>query len=468
MPLSLSSAALWRLLSLNYLPEGESLVEEIVQVPAGGIVSCLLDGQEKKCVVRRYWTPREHARSVSVRHDYPRACAAAECVRVGERVLERRSMASVPFGMFLSGGTDSALLAHLLRRGGFQIPAFIAHFADARFDESTHAVAMAHATGMNPRVVPISLPASEDPSLLYAIARAGDTPLADSSSLAVIQLAAAAAREVKVVLTGDGADELFGGYLTYQATILGKKIPYSLARIIAPLHRFLSFHHEMTPGKVSSHEKVTRFLATLPLLPGARHAAWNGTWRHDEKMFLFSSDFLASLWRGQPVETFGEVTLRHGIDSHNPDYRSLLLADQETYLPYDILEKVDRMTMAHGVEARPFYTDEEFATFSYSLPEASLTKKQVLRDALLLLDPHYRYRKKEGFSIPVHSLFRGPLRGFMNDLIASCEQRLGGALSHKGLNAAWQRHLSGKTQLGFHLWGVMMAMVWEDEVWNNF
>lgn len=446
---TLNVPAMSQYLALNYVPGGGTLVAGISQLPPGEYLEWQNGvSQRGRFVVPPMYSPRPYS-----------AQEAREALRFAlDRSVEMRLRSDVPVGLFLSGGLDSTLVAAMVHKRA-RLKAFIAHFPERSFSEAEAARAVCERLGLPFELVEIAPSEAALPGLIERLVVHGDTPLADSSALPVYLLSQATARSVKVVLSGDGGDELFGGYLTYQASRLAAALPQVVRRglrCLLPALRCIP----AGDNKVTWFEKAERFLRGLSYAPGAAHLAWNGMFSKSEKEQLLLPDLSAS-----SEDTFTALATRAGVDLEAPTLTQLLLLDQSGYLCDDILAKVDRMTMAHGLEARPVLLDPAVVELARSLPETLLlqgrTGRVVMRELLRDLLPWYDLnRPKQGFSIPVHRWFRTALKDSFADLIHSEATRSLGVFSVPALTKLFEQHVRRQRNLGFELWGIMVLLLW--------
>ena len=289
-----------------------------------------------------------------------------------------------------------------------------------------------------------------------------DDPLADSSALAVDALAREVAKDYKVVISGDGGDELFGGYLTYQATafyrLLHRLVPaagaHALANWLAQL--------PAADAKVSAVYKAQRFLRAWGQTPAVAHFTWNGAWLRDEAANLLAPGLRA----GRPVEKALVELIARSQLAASPALRALQMADMREYLPNDILTKVDRIAMKHGLESRAPFLNPAIAEFGIALEDREKIRlgtrpKRLLRALAGRIFPkQISAAKKQGFSIPVHAWLRHEMRDSV-DLFLSRE-RLAAVpfLDVDAVLAIRDRHLAGAANLGFELWGLMALSAW--------
>jgi asparagine synthase (glutamine-hydrolysing) len=444
-------------LTLNYVPGTRLLLRGVSRVAPGHWLRFragrLVDGG-------RYWSPPDPG------------AAPLQYASEAEALPELRSRldhavkialrSDVPLTLFLSGGIDSSLIAESAVRQGMIRTAYCLDFDEEGFSEWKHAKFAADALGLELRRAVARVP---DFDTFRRIVSHTDDPTADSSAVAVWYLAQRTAQDFKVVITGDGGDELFGGYLTYQASrlyaVLHRYLPSSLLKLIAwPFDRLSA-----GDGKVAATYKAQRFARAFGLSPGLAHMTWNGAFMPREARALIAPEFRGS-------DSF--LPLERLISEHqmpaSPALRDLQRLDALEYLPNDILAKVDRVTMAHGLESRAPFLSPEVAEFGLALPEAlklqwSGRPKRVLRSlASATLGPEIGAANKKGFSIPVHRWLRGAMRDSLEASLGT--EAIAGLpfLDAKAVAALCDQHVSGRAQLGFELWGLMALSAWWRQV----
>jgi asparagine synthase (glutamine-hydrolysing) len=261
---------------------------------------------------------------------------------------------------------------------------------------------------------------------------------------------------VTVALSGEGADELFGGYVTYVADRLAahlRLVPAVARRAALGMLR----HWPASDEKISFEYKLKRFLAGSLLEPDEAHVFWNGTFSEAEKRELLSGG-------GEgPVGLFFDWS--PGTGSRLKGLNRYLWFDQTFYLPADILTKCDRMSMAHSLEVRPPFLDHRIVEFSASLPERFKirggTLKYILRELMKdKLPPAVIRRKKEGFDIPIHDWFRGPLRPLLLDTLTDEAVARCGLFRPAKVRWLVREHLERRANLGYHLWGLLILFLW--------
>jgi asparagine synthase (glutamine-hydrolysing) len=325
-------------------------------------------------------------------------------------------VSDVPVGVLLSGGIDSsALTALAAQESSTPVQTFSIGFAERSFNELSRAQLIARRYGTRHHELVVRPNAAE---LLPQIATAFDEPLGDSSALPTYLVSRLAAEHVKVVLSGEGGDELFGGYETYVADLLAARIG-STARLLAPLARLLP----SSDRRVSIDYRLKRFVRGARLAPLERHHAWKEIFDREARGALLGSEPADPLtrYRGRWAETRDAEPLARLQD-----------VDLGIYLVDDLLVKTDRLSMAHSLELRVPFLDPKVAEFAFSLPRRmkvrGFAKKRLLRRALApLLPKEIVHGRKQGFSIPIAAWLRGPLEPFAREVLAPS------ALARQGL-----------------------------------
>ena len=448
---TLDEQALAAYLCLNYVPGDATLIREIRRVPPA---TWRVYSESGHLHTGRYWDPPASAGDTA---ELREAEALERLETLVDRAVELTLRSDVPVGVFLSGGIDSSLVSRSAVRSGRLSRAYCLAVEERSYSEWDAAQETARQLGIP--ITRVALTANALESFL-SIVEHGDDPLADSSSLAVWTLAREAARENKVVIGGDGGDELFAGYLTYRATLWHASTTWRLPRVLRRLVRGISGWCPTSERKVSASYKLMRFLRAVDLPPSIAHFTWNGTWLPDAAAaFLIHPDA-----RHAARRVLVDVTSRLGLPD-NPSLRELQCADVAEYLPNDILAKADRMTMAHGLELRAPFLEPDLAEFALRLPANLKTGRSgpgkiILRKLAKTYGVAVANAPKQGFSIPVHAWLRGPARALMGDLLSPLSVRECGVLDAGAVSRAVSDHLSGRKSYGFELWGLMSLMAW--------
>lgn len=459
-----SAASLARYLVHGYFAGGDAAFSALRQLPPGHTLT-LKDGVER---LRRYWRPWDGLRS-----GRPSATTEDAAQRTGAALASAvlsRVPGEVPFGVFLSGGVDSGMVATLAAQGlGHSFPTFSMRIEHRGYDESGFAKRVAQSIGAQHHEVVMT--AREGAEALQDWAVLMDQPLGDPSVLPTWALARYASRHVPVVLTGEGGDELFGGYPTYlghRYAGLANRVPDSIAAAaVALARRFRPKHHHVTVAHL-----LERFLGVRGLSAFERHLAWFGTARAPEALALLAPDLRAAVDAEAPLaharrleQVLGELKLI-GKNGAAPLVAYQLL-DFETYLSGDLLTKVDRCTMAHGVESRAPFLRPALIDFALALPEAAkihgTSGKHALKQAAAsLLPADLLARRKQGFSPPFSAWARGALRETVCDALSPARVRRAGVLDVAETTRVLEDHVGGHKDRGRTLWTLMSLQSWAE------
>lgn len=335
--------------------------------------------------------------STDARHDRD---AIGELERELDQAVESQLLADVPVGVFLSGGLDSSLVAALARRHvKGPLRSFSIGFAEKTFDESAHAREVARALGLEH--VEETVDEAKLLEVVDPVLDSLDEPFADHSIFPTYVLSRLAARHVKVVLGGDGADELFGGYPTYFAHERHARLAAPLAPWVFPTFSRLVRRIPASDGYQALEWKLKRFVLRWDDTPHARHLRWMSALDVPDLERAMGPRYVApSLLASRPIGAFGAL--------------AAMRLDYTSYMPGSVLTKVDRASMAHGLEARPPFLDERVIDFAFRQPlsrklRGGQGKWIVRRVADALLPRSVIERKKHGFSIPLARWIRGVL-----------------------------------------------------------
>jgi asparagine synthase (glutamine-hydrolysing) len=362
-------------------------------------------------------------------------------------------VSDVPVGVLLSGGVDSALLAALAAQESSEpLRTFSIGFAERSFNELEDARRVASRYGTEHRELLLRPDAA---LLLPALADAFDEPFADSSALPTYLVSELAASDVKVALSGEGGDELFGGYYTYAADLLAKRFG-GLARPARPLVERLP----TSTAKASFDYKAKRFVRAAHLPPLERHHCWKEIFAQDARAELTgrSSAFdPVDLLRARFAETEGADELARLQD-----------VDLGIYLVDDLLVKTDRASMAHSLEARVPYLDTVVTNLALALPTRhkvrGLSKKVLLRKAAAPLLPREIVTgKKRGFSIPAAAWLRGELEPFARETLSPQTVKQQGYFRPDVVQRLLDEHVEGQEDRSRQLWGLLAFTLWHQQ-----
>ena len=422
----------------GYIAAPATVYRHVAKLSPGHWMRCRADGS---IVSRRYFDPNDIADGAS---------ATAADVKAAVLSAVRRQMVSdVPLGCFLSGGIDSSVIAAAMKAaaGDQAILTFSIGFDDPRYDETKYAAQVARHLATEHRAFTVRADAAED---LPKLAHVFGEPFGDSSALPTHYLARETRRHVKVALSGDGGDELFGGYDRYRAIRLGGEggaIPGVLGTIAGVI--------PATHPK-SSLARARRFLTAMRLPPAQRYAAYVG---------LFDPDLLAALHPGESPRRRNVVAETYERLSHNRDrVQAALATDRETYLPGDLLTKLDRASMLHALEVRSPFMDHELVRMAAGFSTAELLKggpKRMLREAFAADLPDFVFRRKKmGFALPIGQWLRQSLRPMMEDLLGAGNSFASGHFQTKVWREMIDKHCGGRVDHSQRLYALLMLELW--------
>jgi asparagine synthase (glutamine-hydrolysing) len=446
---SVDPVALGEYLCLNYVPGDRVMLAGTCRLPPGTHRTYSCRGVSGG----RYYRPGDVTISIP-------ATFGETLGELRARVDDATRMAlraDVPVALFLSGGLDSSLTAESATRQGKLSHAFCLDVATFSYSEWDRARFVATRLGLTLHRVVLGAESLDE---LPRMVEHADDPLGDSSMLAVWCLAKEAARSFKVVLSGDGGDELLAGYLTYRATRLFSTLVDRAPRAVrAILARTAS---RLTPGsgKVTRGYQAMRFLRAAELPAAEAHFTFNGSFLPESAADLVTG--VAA--RGAARSALAEMCLRHDLGAR-PELHHLQRADATDYLPNDILAKVDRMTMAHGLESRAPLLDANLADFSLTAAErwegGWLTPPKRLFRGLAhrIYGSRVSRAPKKGFSIPVHDWLRGAGRSMVGDVLSQASLDAVPVLDGGAVVGVRDRFFRGE-QLGFEIWGLVVLVEW--------
>ena len=438
--------ALEAFLAFNSIPAPLTIFTEARKLPAGHT----LVAERGEVEISRYARPAPvPAGEVRAESDEVLADELRERLRDSVRA---HLVSDVPVGVLLSGGIDSsALTALAAAESGYRVSTFSIGFDEGSFDELGQARLIAERYDTDHHEL-ILRPDAVD--LLPRLVEAFDEPFGDSSALPTYLVSQLASGTVKVVLSGEGGDELFGGYYTYVADRLAPRVGRAAA-LLRPLVELLPSSSE----RVSFDYKAKRFVRGANLPPVERHHAWKEIFSTDAQDQLLSSSRTSDpldVYRARYAETEGAEELARLQD-----------LDLGIYLVDDLLVKTDRASMAHSLEARVPFLDPVVAELALALETKKkvrgFSKKRLLRRAAAPLLPREIVRgRKQGFSIPVAAWLRGDLAPFARDVLSAETIERQGYLDPGAVARVLEEHTSGKEDLSRQIWGLLSFTLWFD------
>jgi asparagine synthase (glutamine-hydrolysing) len=443
----ISLSALDCYLSLNYVPCPFTMVEGIEKLPPGQF----LEWRNGKVHAESYWKiPLSRPRHRSMES------AQEELDSLLQQSVREHLLSDVPLGVWLSGGIDSSTVLHYAAQASSaKLKTFSISFHGRSFDETRYIREVASEYGTEHEELDLN-PEVNLQDAIEEFAYYADEPNADAGALPVWFLSKLSKTRATVTLSGEGADEIFGGYLTYRANRLSspvRRLPSSAIRLaLAGLRRW-----PVSDEKISFEYKVKRFLEGSLMPPSRAHVHWNGTFSDAQKRELVYSSLPDALHR-----TLGEL---REASREGDDLGPYLWFDQKYFLPDDILSKVDRMSMAHAVEVRPPFLDHRIVEFAATLPSSfkirGSRQKIILKELMKgKLPSSVLQRSKVGFDIPAHEWLRGPLRSLLLDTLDTVGSEHSGFFKRSAIDAILRQHLDRRANLGYHLWGLMVLFLW--------
>ncbi len=450
VPRNIDRKSLDTFLTFEYIPRSYSIFQDIHKLlPAHYLIY-----ERGKITIRPYWHLSFQASEES------EGKLAEQFVALLTDAVKIRLMSDVPLGAFLSGGLDSSSVVALMSRSSNNgVKTFSIGFADKTYNELPYARRVAqvfatehHEEFINPDIVDLTA------KLIHHL----DEPLGDFSIFPTFLVSEMARRHVKVVLSGDGGDELFAGYDTYIAD--------RLARKFSCLPRFLrtnclaAIADQLRPSekKKGLRNRIKRFAEGARLPADLQHVRWMIFLQNAEKQRLYSSDFLRDLGdfdaHDLMLEQFASCNSNDPLDQQQ-------YVDIHTYLVDDILVKVDRMSMATSLEARVPFLDYRFVEFAATVPShlrlRGKTSKYLLKRAMTdILPIEIIQRNKEGFSIPIKNWMKKELKPMMLDALSPASIKKSGFFDSNTVQSLIHEHLQGRENHSHRLWALMVFQLW--------
>jgi asparagine synthase (glutamine-hydrolysing) len=458
VPRRLDPRALDQYLTYGYVPHPITILEGVHKIPPAH-VAVWHDG---RLTLDRYWEPDwELERDGDPAEDSERLRETlADAVR-------EQMVADVPLGAFLSGGVDSTIIAGLMQRASDRpVQTFSIGFSDPAFDESHYAEMAAKFLGTEHHTFHVE---PEAWATLPGLADHFDEPFADSSALPTWHVSRETRRHVTVALTGDAGDELFAGYDRYRAVALAAmldRMPEGPRRFLGgPLARALP-----TSVKAKTRlRRVRRMLEGIGEPAESRYMRWIGLFDESSRADLYSDDFLGELSRLDPSDADPASFLARAFQAapKRDPVTQTTIADILTYLPCDLLVKVDIASMAHSLECRGPFLDHRVVELALAMPLRRKLRlrggrsKVVLKEAFAdLLPPAIRTRPKMGFGVPLDRWFRGELKDELRSVLLDpvCLNR--GLFRPEAVERLIDEHVESKRDNAYKLWALLMLELW--------
>ncbi len=460
--------ALCLFLRHNYIPQPYSIYEGIKKLPPGHFIKL-----KKNSVPEQYWSLNQNITSGKLNHFEGSKKEALDTLdKLLTKAVKGQMQADVPLGAFLSGGVDSSLILALMQeQNSHPIESFTIGFDNKEFNEAPFAKKVAKYLGTQHNELYVSSKTARE--VIPNLPKIYDEPFSDSSQIPTFLVSEMAQKQVKVCLSGDGGDEVFGGYnrYTWGNSFLSKqiKIPKLFRTFVAKL---------ITSIPPSIWNKI--LAPALYLTPQKFRYTNIGDKLHKTANIFNCSSFeevyrmLISHWNSpENIVIGGEepktiLTSKEGIPKKLSNVELMMFYDMMMYLPDDILVKVDRAAMATSLETRAPFLDHRVIDLACQLPLdmkiRNGTNKWCLKELLYKRVPkHLIERPKMGFGVPIGDWLRGPLRDWAEYLLQEKRIIQSGYFQNSEIQKKWQEHLSGERNWQYYLWDILMFESWREE-----
>lgn len=452
----------------GYIAAPHTIYRGVYKLPPGTLLSLKAGGGAHVAPVQ-YWSARQAAaRGLSDPFTQSLSCAVDECDALLRDAVKLRMEADVPLGAFLSGGIDSSTVVALMQaQSSRPVKTFAIGFQEARYNEAPRAAAVARHLGTEHTEL-YATPA-EALAVIPQLPTLYDEPFADSSQIPTHLVAALTRKHVTVSLSGDGGDELFGGYRRYfRGPALWRALSGTPTPVRRALARALAMRHGLLAAAVNP--LVRRWTGKRSFTERCRQAEEILALRSAAELYRYTMSF----WKQPAAVVLGAaepsiptmLDLPAGVDAH--ERHRWMYLDLVTYLPDDILVKVDRASMGVSLESRIPLLDHRVIEFAWRLPlsfkTGGGTGKRVLRQVLNRYVPKELVaRRKQGFGIPLAAWLRGPLRNWAEALLDERRLKTEGFFDPGPIRRKWTEHIAGGTSWDYDLWAVLMFEAWLEE-----
>ncbi|HSL47272.1 MAG TPA: asparagine synthase (glutamine-hydrolyzing) [Anaerolineales bacterium] len=454
--LTLNTDALNYYLSLLYIPAPHTIYNEIHKLQPGHI----LVFQNGKLVLQRYWSLAE----VNRFEDYSADELQKQLRQLLLASVERHLVSDVPLGFFLSGGLDSSIVvacAHEVHNS--RIKTFSVGFEDPSYDETSFAQTVA--THLNTDHTNI-LVKPDFKDVIHELADHFEEPFADSSAIPTYYLCELTRKHVTVALSGDGGDELFAGYLTYQADKLARiysRVPGILSKRAIP---WLVHQLPVSDTKVNFGFKAQRFVDQALLEPGQRHFAWKAFFNENLKESLLQQPLLNSI--SGDLDGYSPYKYYFDEAHHFEEITRFQYMDTMVYLIDNNLTKVDRISMAHSLEVRVPLLGTDIVEFAFKLPDRlkmpGMKLKHFLKESTKdMLPEEILNRPKKGFNVPMPRWLKEGLKPVVDHYLSTEMISRQGYFNASTVQRLVNAHMSGKADYSRNLWALLMFNVWVEK-----
>ena len=411
--------------------------------------------KDGKVETRRYWLP-DFSKKIKISEEE----AIEETTRIVRESTRLRMISEVPLGAFLSGGVDSSTVVALMAMESSQpVKTFSIGFDEQDYSELKYAKRVAEHVGAEYNEFIVKPNALE---ILPTLVDHYGEPYADSSAIPTYYVARETRKHVTVALNGDGGDESFAGYERYSAMLIAeryRRIPAFMRKAAIETPIGLLPTSELKRSRVRD---AKRFLKAASLPRTERYHRWMTSFTDDEKESILTDDFQV---RANSGDTSDVLDKWFAAANGSGVLDAAMLTDQMTYLPNDLLVKVDIASMANSLEARSPFLDHNVIEFAASLPEnlkmRRLETKSLLKKVAARLVPReVIYRRKMGFGVPVGKWFRGEMKDFVRDTLLSQSALSRGVVKPEVLTKYVSEHIAGSRDHAFQIWTFLMLELW--------
>ncbi len=450
-------------LTYGYVPAPRTVYRDVHKLPPAHTLTCRLkpgSSRPEDLRLERYWRLEYLPKQTLTDED-----AEQGLLEVLTEAVRLRLIADVPLGALLSGGIDSSVVVALMSRlSGQPVKTFSIGFAEQEFDELPHARAVARHCGTDHHELIVRPDAVE---VLPKLVRHYGEPYADSSAVPSYYVAQLTRQHVKVALTGDGGDESFAGYERYLGSLVADRFRWVPPMLLRGLGNLAT---RLCPARLSRRSRFRqagRFLQAAGLPRGQRYLRWVSYLSLARKSALYTAEFSSQL-AGHDAEAWLLNEFTSVAEEGVAGLDALLAVDVRSYLPEDLLVKVDVATMACSLEARSPLLDHKVMEFAARLParckvRGTTLKYLLKRAASRLLPPEVLHRRKMGFGVPVGSWMRHELRPMLEDLLLAPDARTRRWFQPGPLRQLVEEHVQGKQDHAFPLWALLWLETWHRE-----
>jgi asparagine synthase (glutamine-hydrolysing) len=456
------------LLRYNYVPAPHSIYQGIHKLLAGTLLAVSSSAASSRPAPVPYWSLRTVAeRGIANPFIGSDEEARAQLDRLLSESVKLRMVADVPLGAFLSGGIDSSAVVALMQRHSQRpVKTFTIGFHEAAYDEARQAREVAGYLGTDHTEFYVT-PAQAQ-AVIARLPALYDEPFADASQIPMFLVSQLARRDVTVSLSGDGGDEIFGGYNRY---FWAPQVWRSLAWMPVAMRAVASRLLQGVP--LRSWNAFGAATVCLPQSlrvqhPGGKLQKLAGLLAVENQRALYGG--LVSIWENSASVVVGSPAVSdEGWWADLKDFQQdMMFWDTATYLPDDILVKLDRASMGVSLETRVPFLDHRIVEFAWQLPVSMKVRgsqgKWLLRQVLAkYVPPTFIDRPKQGFCVPIDSWLRGPLRDWGEALLDERRLRADGFFDPRSIRQTWSEHLSGRRDRQYPLWGVLMFQAWREQ-----